>query len=152
MMNRVLETRTLLPGTLAEVFDFFSRAENLGKITPSTLGFEILTPLPIEMKQGALIDYKIKLYGLPMRWRTEITAWEPPYRFVDTQLKGPYALWVHEHTFSQTPEGVEMIDRVEYRVPAGPFEPIVHQLFVGPSLRHIFGHREKAIREQLAAA
>lgn len=144
--QRVLERETVIERPLDEVFEFFSRAENLEKITPPTLSFKILTPLPIEMRQGAQIDYRIQLMGIPMKWKTEIEAWEPPYRFVDNQLKGPYLRWWHEHRFVAEGDHTRMYDRVEYRVPGGPFEPLVHKLFVGPQVKSIFDHRTEIIR------
>ena len=104
-----------------EVFDFFSRAENLEKLTPDLLRFSVKTPLPIEMKPGALIDYRLALFGVPMNWRTKIEVWEPEVRFVDTQLKGPYKLWHHEHLFRDVPGGTEMTDHLRYQVGFGPF-------------------------------
>jgi ligand-binding SRPBCC domain-containing protein len=144
--NRVLEARTVVPAVLEQVFDFFSRAQNLERLTPSNLSFKILTPFPIEMKLGATIDYRIRLLGVPFRWRTLITAWEPPFLFADDQARGPYQFWRHEHRFAATEGGTEINDRVEYRVAGGIFEPLVHGLFVGPQLKRIFDHRESTIK------
>ncbi|HEU4786859.1 MAG TPA: SRPBCC family protein, partial [Gemmatimonadaceae bacterium] len=99
MKEYVLERRTKVPGSLIEVFPFFAAAENLARITPPELGFRIRSRTPLAMRAGALIDYTIKLWGLPFTWRTEITAWDPPHSFEDTQLRGPYAKWVHRHSF-----------------------------------------------------
>lgn len=146
---RVYETRTTVALPLPRVFEFFAEADNLERITPEFLRFEILTPKPIEIRQGTLIDYRIRLFGVPMLWQTEITVWEPPYRFVDTQLRGPYRKWVHEHRFQACPFGTDMVDRVEYEIPAGPLEPLIQAWFVGPSVQRIFDHRSEAIRQLL---
>jgi len=143
----VLETETWLPAPLEEVFDFFKKAENLQQLTPPWLDFQILTPLPVEMKQGALIDYRLKLYGVPLQWRTEISLWEPPFRFVDAQLQGPYRKWVHTHTFEAVNGGTLMRDRVEYRLPGGVLAPLAHRLFVKRNVKAIFQFREARITE-----
>lgn len=128
------------------VFPFFAAAENLERITPPELGFRIRSTLPIEMKRGALIDYTIKLYGIPMKWRTEITAWNPPFSFEDTQLRGPYAKWVHTHSFAEEKGGTRIDDRVVYALPFGPLGRIAHPI-VARQLSRIFDYR----REVLAA-
>ncbi|MBL8048671.1 MAG: SRPBCC family protein [Chthonomonas sp.] len=147
--THVLECETFLPLPLETVFEFFSNAENLETITPKDLQFSILTPCPIEMRQGALIDYRLKLNGIPMTWKTEIEVWEPGVRFVDNQLKGPYKRWWHEHKFREVEGGVIMNDRVEYELPFGPLGEIAHALFVRKKVQGIFGHREAAIRQAL---
>jgi ligand-binding SRPBCC domain-containing protein len=140
-MPRILETTTKLYRPLAEIFDFFSRVENLNEVTPSELSFKILTPLPVKMEKGAVIDYTIKLSGIPFHWRTLIKEWNPPYSFVDVQAKGPYSLWHHTHTFEQKEDHVLMTDRVEFLSPGWIFEPIVHHLFVGARVEAIFKYR-----------
>ena len=99
---------------IEEVFEFFSDAGNLETITPEFLNFRILSQLPIEMEVGALIDYRLRLYGIPFRWRTKISHWEPPVRFVDEQMRGPYRQWHHEHTFETVAEGTLCKDLVHY--------------------------------------
>ncbi len=141
-----LRATQLVPRPLAEVFPFFADPANLQAITPPWLGFEILTPMPLEMRAGALLDYRIRLHGLPLKWRTRITAWEPPGRFVDEQLRGPYRLWVHEHTFREVPGGTEVGDRVRYAVPGGS---LANRFFVAPDLRKIFAWRREKIRQAL---
>ena len=144
MPERLLETEARIARPLHEVFEFFSDARNLAKITPPRLGFRMLTPHPVVMKEGALIDYRIKLLGFPVRWRTLISAWEPPFRFVDEQLVGPYRRWVHEHSFADDGRGgTTMKDRVSYAV---PFDFLVHRLWVGPDVRRVFDYRNEAIR------
>jgi ligand-binding SRPBCC domain-containing protein len=142
---RELETDLWLPVTPEGLFPFFADAFNLGKLTPPWLNFRILTPPPIEMRRGVLIDYKIGLFGVPMRWRTEITAWEPPFRFVDTQIRGPYSLWEHEHTFEAEDGGTRCRDIVRYRHVGGA---AAHALFVGPQLRRIFEYRRRVMTEE----
>ena len=129
---------------LAEVFDFFARAANLERLTPDWLRFEILTPGPIEMKVGALIDYRIKWRSIPMRWRTEIEIWDPPHRFVDRQLSGPYRLWRHEHLFEERGNGTEVIDQVEYAPFGGA---IVNRLAVARDVRRIFNYRRQTLQQ-----
>lgn len=142
-----LTCETTIPAPLAEVFAFFSEAENLQKLTPASLQFQILTPLPIEMKPGAIIDYRLKLMGVPFKWQTEITVWEPGKRFVDVQRKGPYLLWEHEHEFTASGESTLMVDRLRYATPGGPVEPLVTALFVRRRVEAIFSYRDRAIRQ-----
>lgn len=128
------------------MFDFFRAAENLQQLTPSFLDFKILTPTPIPVKKGTLIDYQIKLGPFPMRWRTLISEFDPPRSFVDDQLKGPYLKWHHEHTFEARDGGVVIRDKVTYRVPGWILEPVIHALFVAPQLKAIFDYRNETIR------
>jgi hypothetical protein len=129
------------------VFSFFSKPENLRLLTPENLGFEMLTPSPISMKEGAIIDYLIRIAGLPVRWTTVITCYEPPTRFVDLQLKGPYSYWRHTHTFSETDDGTIIVDEVEYTLPLGVLGRCIHALFVKRQLESIFGRREAVIEQ-----
>lgn len=137
-------SETWLPRSRAEVFEFFADAGNLELLTPPWLGFEILTPRPIAMCVGALIDYRLRVHGVPLGWRTEITAWEPPLRFVDEQLRGPYRLWHHTHTFTERDGGTAVHDRVRYSVLGGV---LVQRLLVERDVRTIFAYREQALRE-----
>ena len=131
------------------VFDFFSKAENLQRITPDHLGFEILTPTPIAMARDITIDYKIKLQGLPMRWRTFISTWDPPHEFIDEQIKGPYHSWIHRHTFEPLDGGrTKMTDFVRYKLPLTPLGEI-GIFYVKPQVEGIFGHRNARIAELL---
>ena len=133
-----LSTRLWVPRSRPDVFALFSDAFQLERLTPPWLNFRVLTPGPIEMQSGRLIDYQIKLHGIPIRWRTKITNWEPPHRFTDSQLRGPYRLWVHRHTFEEVDGGTLVRDRVDYLVPGGA---IVNRLFVQGDLRRIFNYR-----------
>lgn len=128
---------------LEEVFSFFADAANLQVLTPGWLDFEILTP-DVEMRVGATIDYRLRLRRMPVRWRSEITAWDPPHRFVDEQRKGPYRRWVHEHRFETRNGGTLVADHVDYAVPGGS---MVNKLFVAPDLRRIFSFRMQKLRE-----
>ena len=130
---------------LDKVFDFFSKPENLSEITPAKLGFNILTPSPIKMEKGTLIDYTIKLMGIPLRWRSLITDYDPPKKFVDEQLKGPYSYWHHTHTFKAVDKGVEMNDVVRYAIPMGIIGRIMHSIWIKRDLNKIFNHRKKVI-------
>ncbi len=130
-----------------EVFAFFADATNLEALTPPWLRFRIETPSPIEMHAGANIDYRLRLRGIPIRWRTLISKWEPPRAFVDEQIKGPYRLWHHLHTFEEQDGGTLVRDRVTYS-PLGGW--LVHQLFVKADLKRIFEYRTQQLIEQFA--
>lgn len=149
--SHVLKAATRVDAPLARVFDFFSRAENLERLTPADLGFTILTPAPIEMRVGATIDYRIRLGLAPMRWTTRIDAWEPGARFADAQLRGPYACWWHEHRFVADGEATRMFDTVYYRPPFGPLGAVANAFFIRSKLRSIFEFRELAIGAQFGA-
>lgn len=146
--NFTLDARQELAAPLERLFPFFADAKNLELLTPSFLSFQIKTPGPIEMREGALIDYRIKLRVIPMTWRTEITAWQPPHRFVDEQLRGPYQLWRHEHTFEARGERTLVIDHVDYKV---PFGRLVNELFVKPDLKRIFAYRQQKMAERFGS-
>ena len=143
----VLERTQVVPCPLSEVFAFFADAANLERMTPPFLGFQIKTPLPIAMSTGTLIDYKISLHGIPMKWRTRIAEYVPGVRFVDEQLKGPYKVWHHTHEFRAVPGGTEVVDRVQYELPFGPLGAIAHALFVRRQLKTIFDHRERTMSQ-----
>jgi ligand-binding SRPBCC domain-containing protein len=146
MATYELATSLWLARPRPEVIEFFGDAGNLDALTPPWLKFRILTPRPIDMRPGTLIDYELRIHGVPVRWRTGITTWAPPDAFVDEQLRGPYRRWVHTHTFADEAGGTRVEDRVVYSVPGGP---LVHALFVAPDLRRIFGYRLQALRERL---
>ncbi len=140
-----LQRSQLVAASRERVFDFFSAAENLGRLTPPFLSFRIVTPLPIEMRVGALIEYRIGLGGLPMRWLTEITEWRPSERFVDLQLRGPYSYWHHLHEFREVEGGTVMNDTVDYELPLGQLGALAHTLAVKRTLARIFDFRFQAV-------
>ena len=137
-----------VPSDLDTVFEFFSRPENLEKITPSSMGFNIITPTPIDMKEGTIIDYTVKIKGVPMRWRTMITSYKKNEYFVDEQLKGPYSYWHHKHTFKEVEGGVLIIDEITYALPIQAFRLIVHPVLIKPQLNQIFNFRFQTIKDK----
>lgn len=147
MTTRVLERTQDLPRPLEEIFAFHERPENLQELTPAFLDFRILTPSPVPMHVGSLIDYRIRLFGVPMRWTTRIAAYEPGASFVDEQLRGPYRLWHHTHLFTRLPGGgTRIVDRVAYDVGWGPLGDVAHALFVERALARIFQYRHERMR------
>jgi ligand-binding SRPBCC domain-containing protein len=148
----VLEREQIVPRPVEEVFAFFSEAQNLEELTPPFLRFQILTPLPIAMGEGTLIDYRIRLFGVPMKWRTRIDVWEPNVRFVDRQLRGPYADWRHLHAFEPVAGGTRMLDRVDYAIGLGPLGSLARALFVRRQLETIFDYRREAVERRFGRA
>lgn len=146
-MSHVFEVTVDLASPIDEVFHFFSVAENLNLLTPANLKFKILTPQPIVMRVGTIIDYQIRLRGIPMNWRTEITEWEPGRKFADNQLKGPYKKWHHTHSFEPIDGGTRMHDRVEYDLPFGVLGELVHP-FIRRDVERIFGYRTQVISDR----
>jgi ligand-binding SRPBCC domain-containing protein len=143
---RRLERDQVLPGEPVDVFPFFADALNLERITPAWLGFRVITPGPIGMGPGTLIEYRLRLHRVPVRWLTRIEVWDPPHRFVDAQVRGPYRLWRHEHSFSAAPGGGTLMrDRVDYELPLGPLGAVAHALFVRRDVERIFDHRAAAV-------
>lgn len=151
MREAILERQTWVPHPIAVVFPFFAAAENLAQLTPPELGFRIRSELPIAMRAGTLIDYTIRLYGLPMKWRTEITQWDPPHEFADAQLRGPYAKWEHTHTFREERGGTTIVDRVVYALPFGVLGRLAQPL-VRRQLKRIFDYRELSLQRAFVRA
>jgi hypothetical protein len=141
-----INTKQYINKPLDVVFQFFSKPENLEMITPESLSFNILTPISIRMETGSLIDYTIRLFGIPIHWRTLISDYEPPFRFVDQQIKGPYTFWHHTHTFQAVEGGVEIIDKVKYSLPLGWLGTLAHSIWVRKDLEKIFKHRKTVIQ------
>ncbi len=148
MKIKTLERRQRVDLPIAEAFEFYGDARNLERITPPWLGFRVTTPAPIEMRAGTLIEYRLKLHGVPVRWRTRIEVWEAPHRFVDVQLSGPYSLWHHTHWFEPAGEAATIItDRVRYAIPFGPLGALASALFVDRDVERIFDYRRDAVAE-----
>jgi ligand-binding SRPBCC domain-containing protein len=137
---------------LDDVFAFFSEAENLDALTPPFLRFRILTPTPIVMREGARIEYALSLFGIRFRWRTRITVWESGARFVDEQESGPYARWVHTHTFEADGDTTVIRDVVDYALPLGPVGELAHALLIERTLARIFDFRHEATARRLGGA
>jgi ligand-binding SRPBCC domain-containing protein len=151
MTTRILERAQRVELPLERAFAFYADARNLEAITPPWLGFEVTTPGDIEMGAGTLIEYRLKLHGVPVRWRTRIAAWEPPHRFLDVQVSGPYALWEHTHRFEPAgPDAAVIRDRVRYALPFGPLGDLAHALFVRRDLERIFAYRREAVAARLS--
>jgi ligand-binding SRPBCC domain-containing protein len=146
--TRAFRTRIDLPLARERLFPFFADAVNLQLITPPELQFRIVTPLPIAMAEGAVIEYRLRLLGVPFAWVTRIAAWNPPQEFVDEQLEGPYRKWIHKHLFVETSEGTRMHDAVTYELPLYPVgelaAPLVHL-----QIRRIFAYRARALKRAL---
>ncbi|KAB2661082.1 MAG: SRPBCC family protein [Verrucomicrobia bacterium] len=148
MREFLYECELWVPRPRSEVFEFFADAANLQAITPDWLDFRIETPLPIVMRAGALIDYRLKVHGIPLRWRTEILEWDPPNRFVDFQVRGPYRLWHHTHVFEDRDGGTLCRDRVRYNPPGGV---LADRLLVRRDIARIFACRREALAARFAA-
>jgi ligand-binding SRPBCC domain-containing protein len=147
MKIRQFNSEIWLPRSRAEVFEFFAEIANLDRITPPWLRFRTVTPAPIEMRVGALIDHHLRIRGIPIRWQSKITVWEPPARFVDEQVRGPYRLWRHEHEFEERDGGTLVRDRVQYAV---LFDFFVHELLVRRDVEQIFTYRTEFLRRHFS--
>lgn len=146
MRKFTIQTGLWLPPPRHEVFPFFAGARNLETLTPPWLKFEVLTPAPLVMRSGILIDYRIRVHGFPIHWRTEFTPWDPPHRFVDVQIRGPYALWHHVHTFEERDGGTFCLDHVRYSPRGGA---LINWLFVRRDVERIFQYRQQRMQELL---
>ncbi|WP_342827327.1 SRPBCC family protein, partial [Candidatus Lucifugimonas marina] len=144
----LLKSETLVSSSLDESFEFFASAENLNLITPPWLRFNVVSKPPIKMFTGAQIQYRLRIHRIPVSWRSEIAIWEPPLRFVDRQISGPFRDWYHLHELSRNPSGGTLItDQVEYKVPLGK---IAHSMFVGRDLLRIFRFRNQQVEKILS--
>ena len=139
----------IVPSDASTTWDFFSKAENLPKITPPSMGFTVKTPAPVAIGQDAVIDYTIRWAGIPIRWRTRIIDWSPPNGFIDLQIRGPYTLWHHQHTFKSVDGGTECRDRVIYKLPGSFVGRIMHAATVKRQLMGIFQFRREVIGREL---
>src|SRR5512136_1772484 len=151
MVMRIHEFQSTLwlPVPPEALFPFFTDAANLDAITPPWLHFHIVTAPPIVMREGTLIDYRLRMRGLPLRWRTRISVWQPPHRFVDEQLRGPYRQWIHTHTFEPRDRGTLARDVVRY---AAPFDTLLHRWFVRPDIERIFAFRTAELKRLFTCA
>jgi len=148
MRLREFSAELWLPVPPDGLFPFFADAANLNALTPPLLNFHIVTPPPIVMREGTLIDYRLRVRGVPLRWRTRINVWQPPHRFVDEQIRGPYRLWLHEHTFEPRDGGTLARDHVRYAV---ALDFLVHRWLVRPDLEKIFAFRAQELRKRFPA-
>ena len=148
-MPHTFSSEVRLAAPINQVFSFFADAHNLEILTPPWLSFQILTPGPIRMEIGTRIDYRLRVHGLPVRWQSEITAWEPPHYFVDEQRRGPYRLWIHEHRFQVLENCTLALDEVRYAVPGGS---LVNRILVKRDLRRIFDHRQHQLQRIFGVA
>jgi ligand-binding SRPBCC domain-containing protein len=146
-VNHLLERRQVVSGDLARVFAFFCDPRNLEALTPPWLGFRVVAASDARVRLGTRIRYRLRLHGVPLGWESRIAEFVPEERFADEQLRGPYARWYHRHLFRAVPGGVEVTDRVEYRLPFGPLGGLAHALVVRRQLRAIFEHRAARMRE-----
>ena len=143
-----LRSELWLPRPTEEVFALFTDPGNLQELTPPWLRFKVLTPQPIEMREGVTIDYKLRVRMIPMRWRSEVMIWDPPHRFQDRQVRGPYRQWMHTHTFEERDGGTLVGDHVDYAVPGGR---LVNRLIVERDVRAIFAYRQRKMVERFGA-
>lgn len=141
----IFKDSLLIKKPLSEVFEFFNTPKNLGKITPPFMNFSLLTPEPIVMKEGAVFDYSIRIFGLPVRWQSLICDYNPPYSFTDIQLKGPHDYWHHQHIFKQVDDGVLITDIVHMRMPLGFLGSIAYYALAKHLNTAMFEHRKKIV-------
>jgi ligand-binding SRPBCC domain-containing protein len=152
MREQVLEREQFIPLPIEEAYAPFGAVSNLQAITPGWLHFRILSDPNAELEEGSVIEYRLRLHGFPIRWRTVIESWDPPHRFTDIQVKGPFALWHHTHTFEAVEGGTMVRDRVRYRIGFGPIGDLAHRLLVKRDLERIFDYRREAVPKLLADA
>jgi ligand-binding SRPBCC domain-containing protein len=145
-----LEREQRIERPLAKVFEFFAAARNLERLTPLWLSFEVLSPEPIQMGVGTLIEYRLRVHRIPLRWTSRIEEWKPGQSFIDRQVRGPYGLWHHRHTFAAEGEATIVRDVVDYGLPLGWLGESVHPLFVRRDLERIFDYRHQAVAGALA--
>ena len=149
-MSYTLHREQWVPRPLEEIFAFFSDAANLELLTPDWLKFKITTPAPIAMAPGTHIQYRLSWHGVPLRWTTEITLWNPPHEFQDIQLSGPYKQWHHTHRFEAQNGGTRLTDTVEYALPFGFLGRIAHAVQVRRNVEQIFDYRYRRIEQMFS--
>jgi ligand-binding SRPBCC domain-containing protein len=149
-IHRLERTQTV-PVGVEDAFAFYGTADNLERITPRWLCFRVRDPRPERLSAGVRLEYSLVLHRVPVRWTTEIRTWDPPHGFVDFQLRGPYRLWEHTHTFEPVAGGTLIGDRVDYAIPYGPLGELAHVAFVRRDLRRIFDYRRDAIAALMGA-
>ncbi len=155
MHTYTLNRKQVVSRPLENIFTFFTKAENLALITPPSLAFRVLTPSPVTVERGRIIDYTIRLLGVEVRWRSMITTYEPPLYFVDEQIMGPYSFWHHAHTFERRGTSTVIHDQVRYALPlclSGIPQDLLHRLYVRPNLQHIFDYRRDVIARMFGAS
>ncbi len=150
MKVHALDREQRIARPLAEVFAFFAQARNLERITPAWLRFGLADQSPEELREGSLIDYRLRVHGIPVRWTSQIEVWEPGRAFVDRQLRGPYRLWHHRHEFAAVGSETIVRDRVRYAMPLGAIGGLAHLLVVRRDLERIFDFRRRAVERLLA--
>lgn len=146
MKTHVFQTEMMAPLPIKDAFSVFENPYNLARITPPWLNFKILTK-DLQMRKGANIDYEFRWLGIPLRWKTVITEYDPPHLFVDEMVKGPYSVWRHRHTFREVAQGTAVADRVEYALPFGIFGSIAHAIKVREQVKEIFAFRQQALAQ-----
>ncbi len=152
MADHILEFRVWLPRPREEVFPFFAEPRNLARLDPPWLRLTLLSAPPDPLEAGAVFDFRIRWLGIPFRWRALIREYDPPYRFVDVQVRGPYARWEHRHLFRAEKGGTWVEDRITYRLPLGPLGRLLHTLWVGRQLAAVFAHRRRRLEELFPGA
>jgi ligand-binding SRPBCC domain-containing protein len=145
----LLERSQHVPLSVEDAFAFYGDADKLERITPPWLRFQILDPRPAALSAGTRLEYSLVLHRFPIRWTTEVRIWEPPRHFVDFQVRGPYRMWEHTHTFEPVDGGTLIVDRVRYAIPYGPLGALAHVTFVQRDLRRIFDYRRDAVAVQV---
>jgi ligand-binding SRPBCC domain-containing protein len=150
MGMHLLERHQRVPLDVADAFAFYGDAANLEQITPPWLRFRVLDPRPEALSAGTRLQYSLVLHRVPIRWTTEVRIWEPPHHFVDFQVRGPYRVWEHTHTFEPVEDGTLITDQVRYAIPYGPLGTLAHVAFVRRDLRRIFDFRRDAVAALLA--
>jgi hypothetical protein len=149
MRIRKFDSQLWLPQPRSKVFAFFSDPQNLDLITPAWLHFRTMMETSGEIRKGTIMEHRLRIHGLPLRWRSQITEWDPPARFVDEQIRGPYRLWIHEHLFDERDGGTLVHDHVRYAV---PFDFLIHRKFIRPDIERIFAYRSETLLRRFAGA